>query len=56
MRVEKDRNMKVKVIPLVIGTLETTPLKLRNGLNEIGIESQITELQKTVLLHTARTL
>ena len=45
--------MKVKVIPLVIGTLGTTPIKLRNWLKEIGIETQITELQKTVLLHTA---
>ena len=47
--------MKVKVIPLVIGTLGTTPIKLRYWLKEIGIETQITELQKTVLLHTAPT-
>ena len=46
-------NMKVKVIPLVIGALGTTPIKLRNWLKKIGIENQITELQKTVLLHTA---
>ena len=31
-------------------------MKLRNWLNEIGIETQISELQKTVLLHTARIL
>ena len=37
-------NMKVKVIPLVIGALGTTPIKLRNWLKEIGIETQITEL------------
>ena len=49
-------NMKVKVIPLEIGALGTTPIKLRNWLKEIGIETQITELQKTVLLHTARIL
>ena len=49
-------NMKVKVIPLVIVTLGTTPIKLRSWLKEIGIEIQITELQKTVLLHTARIL
>ena len=48
--------MKVKVIPLVIGALGTKPIKLRNWLNEIGIETQIRELQKTVLLHTARIL
>ena len=49
-------NMKVKVIPLVIGALGKTPIKLRNWLNEIRIETQISELQKTVLLHTARIL
>ena len=48
-------NMKVKVIPLVIGALGTTPVKFRNWLKEIGI-TQITELQKTVLLHTTRIL
>ena len=48
-------NMKVKVIPIVIGALEAIPIKLRNWLTEIGIETQ-TELQKTVLLHTARIL
>ena len=37
-------NMKVKVILLVIGTLKTIPIKLRNRLQEIGIETQITEL------------
>ena len=37
-------NMKVKVIPLMIGALGTTPIKLRNWLKEIRIETQITEL------------
>ena len=41
-------NMKVKVIPLVIGALVTTPIKLRNWLKEIGLETQITEMQKTL--------
>ena len=49
-------SMKVKVIRLEIGALGTTPIKLKNWLKEIGIETQITELQKTVLLHTARIL
>ena len=30
-----------------------TPIKLKNWLKEIGIETQIIKLQKTVLLHTA---
>ena len=47
-------NMKVKVTPLVISALGTTPIKLRNWLKEKGIETQIAVLQKTVLLHTAR--
>ena len=47
-------NMTVKVTGLVIGALRTTPIKLRNWLKEIGIETQKTELQKTVLLHTSR--
>ena len=46
-------NMNVKVIPLALGALWTTPIKLRNWLKEIDIETQITEVQKTVLLHTA---
>ena len=50
---KKIRNMKVKVIPLVIGALGARPIKLRNWSKEIGIEVQITEVQKTVLLHTA---
>ena len=49
-------DMKVKVIPLMIGALGLTSIKLRNWLKEIGIKTQITELQKTVLLHTARIL
>ena len=40
----------------MISALGTTPINLRSWLKEIGIETQITELQKTVLLHTARIL
>ena len=47
-------NMKNKVIPLVIFALGTSPI--RNWSKEIGIETQITELQKTALLNTARIL
>ena len=51
---QKIMDMKVKVIPLVIGALATTPIKLRNWSKKIGMETVITELQKTVLLHNAR--
>ena len=49
-------NKKVKVIPLVIGTLGTTLRKLRKWLKELGIETQTTELQKTILIHIAQIL
>ena len=39
-----------RIIPLVIDALGTTHIKLK----EIDIETQITELQKTVILKTAR--
>ena len=48
--------MKVKVIPLVIDAIGTTPIKLRNCLKEIGIETQITDLQETVFPHTTQIL
>ena len=37
-------NIKIKVIPLAIGALGTTPIKLTNSLKEIGIETRIKEL------------
>ena len=49
-------NMKVKVIPLVISALGTTHIKLGHWLKEIGTETQVIKLQKTVLLHTAKIL
>ena len=48
--------MRVTVIPIVIGTLGTTPKKLKKRLEDIGIETRVTELQKTVMLHSARIL
>ena len=55
-QLKKIWNMKVKTIPLVIGALGTTAIKLRNWIKEIGIETKIIELQKTALLHTAQIL
>ena len=43
--------MKVKVVPL-----GTTTIKLRNWSKEIGIKTQMIELQKTLLLHNAQIL
>ena len=49
-------NTKVKVISPVIGSIATTPKDLRKWLSEIGLVTQITDLQKTILLHKARIL
>ena len=49
-------NMKVIVVPLVVGALGTPAKELEKRLKTIGIETKITELQKTVLIHTSRIL
>ena len=49
-------NMKVPVTPVVIGTLGATPKKLKKGLQDLGIETKIVELQKSAKIHTARIL
>ena len=43
--------MKVTVVMLVTGALDTAAEALEKRLNNIGIEKKITELQKTVLKH-----
>ena len=45
--------MPVKVIPVVVGPLGTTPKKLKQRLSDIRIETRIVELQKTTILHSA---
>ena len=54
--IKKLWDMRVTVIPIVIGTLGTTPKKLKKRLKDIGIETKVTELQKAVILHSARIL
>ena len=49
-------DMKVVVIPIVLGALGTTPKTLQKRMKDIGIETRIGELQKTVIMHTARIL
>ena len=49
-------NMKVKVIPIIIGTLGTTPRQVKKRLEVIGKETRVKELQKTVNIHSARIL
>ena len=49
-------DMPVKVIPVVVGALGTTPKKSKQRLSDIGIETRIVELQKTTILYSARIL
>ena len=49
-------DMPLKVIPVVVGALETTPKKLKQRLNDIGIETRIVELQETTILYSPRIL
>ena len=49
-------DMPVKVIPVVVDALGTTPKKLKQQLNDIGIETRIVKLQKTTILYSARIL
>ena len=46
----------VKVIPVVVGALGTTPKKLKQPLSHIGIETRTEELRKTTILNSARIL
>ena len=55
-KLKKMWDMPVKVIPVVVGVLETTPKKLKQQLSDIGIDIRIVELQKTAILYSARIL
>ena len=48
--------MKVTVVPLLVGALGTSAKALEKRLKTIDIDTKITELQKTVLIHTNRIL
>ena len=47
---------KVKIIPLVVGSLGTISKQFGNRLKQIGITVETAQVQKTVLLGTARIL
>ena len=53
---EKIWNVKVKIIPLVVGTLGAIPKQFDNRLKQICIAAGTAQVQKTVLLGTARIL
>ena len=54
--VSKLWNVKVAIIPLVIGALGTVPTMLESRIKEIGISIKTAQIQKTVLIGTARIL
>ena len=53
---EKIWNVRVKITPLVVGSLGSIPKKFGSRLKETGIAAEIIEVQKTVLLGTTRIL
>ena len=53
---QKIWNVKVKVIPLVVGSLGAIPKQFGNRLKQIGIAAGPVQVQETVLLGTARIL
>ena len=53
---QKIWNVKVKIIPLVIGSLGAIPKQFGNRLKQIGITAQTAQVEKTVLLGTGRIL
>ena len=53
---QKIWNVKVKIIPLVVGSLGAIPKQFGNRLKKIGIIAGTAQVQKTVLLGTARIL
>ena len=53
---QKIWNVKVKIIPLVVGSLGAIPKQFGNRLKQIGITVGTAQIQKTILLVTARIL
>ena len=53
---QKMWNVKVKIIPLVVGSLGATPKQFGNRLKQIGITAGTAQVQKTVLLGMCRIL
>ena len=47
-------NVKVKIIPLVVGSLGAMPKEFGNRLKRIGITAGTAQVQKTVLLEKLR--
>ena len=46
----------MKILPLVVSSLGAIPKQFRNRLKQVGIRAGTAQVQKTVLLGTARIL
>ena len=55
-KLQKIWNVKVKIIPLVLGSLGAIPKPFGNRLKQIGITAGTSQVQKRVLLGTVRIL
>ena len=53
---KKLRNMKVTIVPIVIGALGTITKGLLKGLKDVKVGGRVETIQTTVLLRTARIL
>ena len=53
---QKIWNVRVKIIPMVVGSLGGIPKQFGNRLKQIGITAGTAQVQKTVLLGMARIL
>ena len=53
---QKIWNVRVKIIPLVVGSLGAIPKQFGTKLKETGFTAEIGQVQKKVLLGTARIL
>ena len=51
---QKILNVNVKIIPLAVGSLGATPKQFGNRLKQIGITVGTAQVQRKVLLRTAR--
>ena len=51
---QKIWNVKVKIIPLVVGSLGVVPKRFGNRFKQIGMTAGTAQFQKTVLLGTTR--
>ena len=56
IRYKNIKTWEVKIIPLVVGSLSAIPKKFVNRLKQICITAGTAQVQKTVLLGTARIL